>query len=336
MGLDRAMVTKAKARSAQHLNMDDFTKMINLSTVGDVAAYLKSQTRFSAVLEAVNEKSVHREYLEQRIRSQAQHDFNALLKFMKTDKHHFYDFFIKEMEINHILFVLHAIDAGTKYHLGKFLMNLNHLMVFDVEALAQCTTYSEVLSVLENTPYEKILVSLKKDDVDLIFIETTLHNYYNQSILELIESEPHHEEILDLFKMKLELRALSHAYRLKFYFKVDDQMILKDMKKSFYRVYEENLKQWLHSYDPQVFFEGMSESYYGKITDIVSDKHVEYSFAMVLFKILKKKMRMSNDPDVILFAYMNLVEIQIDNIIDIIEGIRYAIPKQEILDLLIV
>lgn len=335
MANDTAMIAKAKARTSNHLKIDDYRNMINMHSVGEIASYLKATPRFRDVLAPVNERAIHREYLEQRIRSQAQLDFNALLKFMKTNHHHFYEFFVMEMEIDHILFVLHAIEAQSKYHLGQFLMHLNHLMSFDVELLAQCTSYEEVLHVLKGSPYEKVLYGLRKDSVDLAKVEDQLHSFYNKTMLELIERESQHQEILDVFKMKLELNDLAHTYRIKKYFNTELNASSISMSHINYKIPKATLDLWIQKADAKEMLQGIQDSYYGNMIEIDESKHIEYSFSMILYKILKKKMRTSNDSDVILFAYMNLVSIEIENLVDVIEGIRYSIPKQEIIDLLI-
>lgn len=335
MSRDTAMVAKAKAMSSKHLNQDDYRTMIHFNSVGDIAAYLKKHPRYHRVLEVVNEKAIHRDYLEQRIRSQAQYDFNSLLKFMKTDHHHFYEFFIRDIEMNHILFVLHAVEANTKYHLGKFMMDLNYLMAFDVEKLAVCTTYLEVLDVLKDTDYASVLRELKKEHPDLPKIEDQLHAHYNETMFKLIKSSGSHEEILDLFRMKLELNDLSHAYRLKKYFQSDASVIERSLEWTAYKISKQDIHHWLNQVDEQDLLQGIKHSYYGKIYDIQEDYHIEHNFSMILYQILKRKMRISNHPDVILFSYMNLVQIEIENIIDIIEGVRYDISRDEIMSLLI-
>lgn len=330
-----AMVAKAKARSSKHLSLEDYRNMINLHSVGEIAAYLKATSRYQEVLDPVNVSAIHREYLEQRIRSQAQLDFHSLLKFMKTDTHHFYEFYIKELEIHHILFVIHAIDAKTKYHLGKFQMHLNDLMEFDLEQLALCNTYEEVLMVMKDTSYEVVLLQLAQESPDISIIEDQLYVLYNKTMVTLIKHEAHHQEILDLFLMKLELNDIAHAFRLKKYFQMDSSLIHHRLNWISYKVPKSQMDEWIASDDESDFIKGLNESYYGKTMHIDTDKHIEYSFSMILYRIFKQKMRVSNHADVVLFSYMNLVEIEIQNIIDIIEGIRYAISKEEILKLLI-
>lgn len=335
MSLDMAMVAKAKARSSKHLSYEDYRQMINLHSVGEIAAYLKQTPRYQEVLEPVNVNAIHREYLEQRIRSQAQIDFNALLKFMKTKTHHFYEFYIKELEIHHILFVLHAIDANTKYHLGKFQMHLNDLMEFDLEELALCQTYDDVLKVMSGTSYESILLQLNRNQPDISVIEDQLYHLYNKTMVQLIEDESHHQEILDLFLMKLELNDIAHAYRLRKYFQMDPNSIQHRLNWMAYKISNQQVNEWINSENEIDFINGLNDSFYGKTMKIDTEKHIEYSFSIILYRILKQKMRTSNHSDVVLFSYMNLVDIEIQNIIDIIEGIRYSISKEDILELLI-
>ncbi len=335
MSKDHAMASKALALLSKQLDNSDYRNMMDAGSVSSIASYLKEHTRYGAVLEAVNEKAIHREYLEQRIRSQAQIEFASLLKYMKTDQHHFYEFFIKEMEINHIIFVLYAIEAKTKYHLGKFLMELNHLMIFDVNKLAQCTNYTEVLEVLKDTEYKNVLSMLLKDSVDLTLLEDLLWEYYNDSMLSLIKREPHHQEVMEVFKIKLELKNLALIYRLKKYYNLDAKAFSPRLYKHSFIIPSKVMKYWIDHYSAEQIVEAIKETRYGKYDVFHGDHHIEYYFSMILYKILRQKIRLAKDTDVVLFAYMNLVAFEIENIIDVIEGIRYKIPSDEIVDLLI-
>jgi V/A-type H+-transporting ATPase subunit C len=55
----------------------------------------------------------------------------------------------------------------------------------------------------------------------------------------------------------------------------------------------------------------------------------------IQFKLHKRILRFSKNPDVILVAYLTLLEVEIQNIIDIIEGVRYRVDQDRIAKLLI-
>lgn len=54
-----------------------------------------------------------------------------------------------------------------------------------------------------------------------------------------------------------------------------------------------------------------------------------------MFNLTKRLMRFSTNPNIILMAYLNLLEIEIQNVIDIIEGVRYKVENDKIAKLLI-
>ena len=58
-------------------------------------------------------------------------------------------------------------------------------------------------------------------------------------------------------------------------------------------------------------------------------------FRELKFKWAKKNIRYSNIPEIIGYSYMSLKEIEILNVINIIEGVRYKLPSDKIERMLI-
>lgn len=334
MSNDYAMATKARALYSQHLSLRNYASLLDLNSVGDIAGYLKSQTRYSGVLEGVNQDAIHRDYLEQRIRSIAMGEFLSLMTYVQKEKHHFYEFYIKELEINQIIFVLHAIDSASQYHYGKFLNELNHLMAFDVDALMVCKTYDEVLDVLEGTVYRSILSLLLNEEPDLSRAENNLHAHYNDYMLKLISQE-NDPELESLFSMQLELENIVYIYRMKKYFDMNPEDLRAHIQGPYVHISHKKIKQWLEDYSGDQVLEALQNSYYGRLVDFDGEHHIEYYADYIRFKTLKKALRFSTNTDLTLFAYMGLVSIEIKNIIDVIEGVRYKVSTQEIENLLI-
>lgn len=335
MANDYAMATKARALYSKHLSPQNYAAMLDLDTVGEVASYLKGQTRYLSVLEGVNEEAIHREFLEQRIRSIAMSEFSLLMRYVQKDKHHFYQFYLKELEMNHLIFVLRAIEAGSTHHYGQFLNELNHLMVFDVDALMVCTTYQDVLKVVADTEYRKVLGVLSSDDVDLSQVEDLLQAHYNQTMLTLIKSEESDDELLNIFIMQLELENIALIYRMKKYFNVSPQDMHARRMGPTLHISEKKIKEWVETADSDTILSDLESSYYGQFGPFDDVNHIEHYFDTIRYKTLKRLMRFSTNTDVTLFAYMSLVTLEIKNVIDVVEGVRYKIAPQEIEKLLI-
>ena len=62
---------------------------------------------------------------------------------------------------------------------------------------------------------------------------------------------------------------------------------------------------------------------------------IEHTTKMINYNLNHRQIMFANDPDTVLLAYMRLVENEIDNIVDIIEGVRYRVSSEEIRRMLI-
>lgn len=334
MASDFAMSAKARAMYSGHLSSQNYATMLELDSVSAIGGYLKNQTRYSSVLSGVNEESIHRDFLEQKIRSLAMKEFVSLMRYVKKEKNHFYQFYLKELEINQLIFVLHAIESNTTHHYGKFMNEINHLMVFDVDALMVCTTYDQVLKVVSGTEYRDVLSLLSAEKVDLSQAEDNLQEHYNQSILKLIQAEGD-KELLNAFNMQLELENIVLIYRMKKYFDVKPQDLGARLQGPHRHISRKKIEDWVDHYSGAEILEDLKHSYYGQFVDFDSKHHIEYYFDMIRYKEFRSILRLSSNTDLILFAYMMLVSLEIKNIIDVIEGVRYKITTHEIEQLLI-
>lgn len=336
MASDYAMSTKARSFYSQHLTAAQYRSMLEMPEIPAIASYLKNETRYADVLDGINEKGIHRGFLEQRIRLKSHIEFLGLMRYIQTSKHHFYEFYVREVEISQIIFILHAIDAGTSHFVEDFVEDLNHLMSFDVYGLAKCTSFEEVYNYLSNTAYNKPLAFLTEEIVDISKCEDSLKIFYNQRMLELIRHEPDNKELLEVFRINIELENISNVYRMKKFFNMTSTEIINRVHYEPHFISENQLHEWIRTMNADEFLEAFKDTPYGNYEDFEGNRHIEYYFDMIRYRILKKKMRFTTNSDVILFSYMFLLKIEIENIIDVVEGVRYRMSPEEIVKLLIV
>ena len=335
MANDQAMVSKARSLFSQHLVLSDFVRMLETHEVPSIAAILKNETRYQTVLEDINDKSVHREFLEQRIRLQAHHEFNILMRYMKVDKHQFYQFYIQDLEIKHLIYALHAIETKSKSFLGQFMLDLDDLMVFDLNKLLEANTFEDVYKLVEHTHYKSALSSLLTESPNLGMIEDKLRRAYKVNILSMIEVGKY-QEVSDLFKMSLELENIELIFRLKKYYPGSYEALNGLKGGPYLHIPKEKLFKWIEKSSIEEMITDLQNSYYGRFVEFNQEQNIEYFVSNILFKVLSRKMRQSQKPDVILFSYMHLLELEIQNIVDVVEGARYQLPSAEVIELLII
>ena len=217
----------------------------------------------------------------------------------------------------------------------------NRMISFDVEELIKVNTFDELLSVLKNTPYYSILKPLKPRsvlDIDYANFEIVLKAYYYKRVYEIIEQEftgKDKKDIRDLFDTQIELENITKIYRLKKYYNASPSEIKKVLNPTYKRISKNDLDEWIDTLDAQAFLHAVNKNAYDIPTDAKEFQYIEYQTDAIMFDLNKRLMRFSTNPNIILVSYLSLLDIEIRNIIDIIEGIRYKVENDKIAKLLI-
>lgn len=337
-----AMAAKAKAMYGKHLKSDDYTELLRKKTVQEIAGYLKNETAFKSVLKGINEFSIHRGHLEMLIRQTFYLDFLELIRYGQSKKDHFYEYGVLMIEIKQILMSIRLISETDKTNqIAQLPIFANRMISFDVEELIKVNTFDELLSVLKNTPYYSILKPLKPRsvlDIDYANFEIVLKAYYYKRVYEIIEQEftgKDKKDIRDLFDTQIELENITKIYRLKKYYNASPSEIKKVLNPTYKRISKNDLDEWIDTLDAQAFLHAVNKNAYDIPTDAKEFQYIEYQTDAIMFDLNKRLMRFSTNPNIILVSYLSLLDIEIRNIIDIIEGIRYKVENDKIAKLLI-
>jgi V/A-type H+/Na+-transporting ATPase subunit C len=337
-----AMAAKAKAMYGKHLKSDDYTELLRKKTVQEIAGYLKSETAFKSVLQGINEFAIHRGHLEMLIRQTFYLDFLELIRYGQSNKDHFYEYGVLMIEMKQILMTIRLLSETDKTNqIAQLPIFANRMISFDVEKLIKVNTFDELLSVLRNTPYYNLLKPLKPRsilDIDYANFEVVLKSYYYKRVYEIIEHEftgKDKQDIKDLFDTQIELENITKIYRLKKYYNSSPLEIKKVLNPTYKRINKKLLDELIETKDAHGFLLAINQNGYNIPTDIKEFQYIEYQTDAIMFDLNKRLMRFSTNPNIILVSYLSLLEIEIRNIIDIIEGIRYKVENDKIAKLLI-
>lgn len=337
-----AMAAKAKAMYGKHLKSDDYTELLRKKTVQEIAGYLKSETAFKSVLQGINEFAIHRGHLEMLIRQTFYLDFLELIRYGQSNKDHFYEYGVLMIEMKQILMTIRLLSETDKTNqIAQLPIFANRMISFDVEKLIKVNTFDELLNVLKNTPYYNLLKPLKPRsvlDIDYANFEVVLKTYYYKRVYEIIEHEftgKDKQDIRDLFDTQIELENITKIYRLKKYYNSSPLEIKKVLNPTYKRINKKLLDELIETKDAHGFLLAINQNGYNIPTDIKEFQYIEYQMDAIMFDLNKRLMRFSTNPNIILVSYLSLLEIEIRNIIDIIEGIRYKVENDKIAKLLI-
>lgn len=337
-----AVLSKARAMYGKRLKEKDYLNLMSCDSVSEIASYLKHRTSYSDILSAINESDIHRGYLEDIIRRKLFYDFAVLGKYDLSSGEHFFNYIIAKIEIQEIMHIIMLMAAGkTSEYLYSMPVFFGRHTKIDIYAFSSIKNFDDLLEATKKSVYKEVLMPFRPHNintpVDISQIEAALYTYLYDVVFHIIDKYTRGKtkaELNDLFNTYIDLNNMVRITRVKKFYNVDDEYI-ETIIFPFGTLGIKTLREYIYSKDPKQMMIDMKNSKVGKKwlskgLDTI-DKIPKYMrFIRSLHDI-----RFSISPPIVLMSYIFLKEIEILNIINIIEGIRYKLSSDEIKSMLI-
>ncbi len=328
---------KAKAMFGKRLRPEDYQTMMQKKNVSEVASYLKQDTYFSTILQGINEQGIHRGQLESLIRMDLFQRFSSLMRYVDHRRAKFYRYGVMDQEIVQILACIRSLSTEDKL---SFIVNvpthLERLTLFKMEELSMVKSYADLLDVVKGTMYEAILKKFQVEDIknfDFNACEIELRKKYSEAITDLINHGFHgqaRKAVQDMFTTRDELLNFQKIYRMKKYFNYGPDRIKNMIEIKRAHLSKEEMNNLIEKVDADDMFEWLRKTSYGKYIDDQQFLYIEYHIKKILYAMDRKQMTFSTNPDLVVLAYILMSEVEIQNIVDIIEGVRYRMPPDKV------
>lgn len=336
-----ATVAKIMAIYGKRIKPQDYTEMMNKQNVSEVAEYLKRNTHYSGLLSSIDTNTIHRGMLENLLRRSVFETYMRITGFEHISKQEFYNYKILQTEIDEILRCVRFINAKSQKLITDVPIYINHLTSFDLLELAKITDFKELLTFLKKTPYYDVLKTIRPNDeglVDVTKCETLLRSYYIERLkgsLHFKKSDV--QQFTALLETDIDLINVINAYRLTAFFNESETEIEKDMLPFYGRLSAAKQKDIYSAPNSEEFIRRFSKTYYGKqmIENGYDINSLEQSAQRLRYKYAKLMLKRSASAPLSVYSYIFLLEIEVQNLISIIEGIRYGIEVNKIASLII-
>lgn len=340
----QALAAKVKARYGKRLSENQYNDLLHKRSVAEVAGYLKSLPGYSEMLRDIQESTIHRGQLENILRRSYFFQYLELMNYNFDGKDGLYTYLIRRYEVEQILKRIQAINSGaTEEYVAQIPTFVSTYARFDFMGLSSAKDFDTLLAKLKKTPYEKALAPykpLRGELIDYSACEQALYACFYVDLCKNIRSSfqgKQQQELLKIIAYQVELRDIQIIYRLKLFYNMPSNKIrlylLPEVKESG-MIRPKLMDKLITAATPEQFLELFEGSIYGKMLPQDSP-NFEYSLSYIRYKLFCKELTFSTSTPVIFLSYLLLGEIQIQNIITIIEGIRYQIEPDEIKKLVI-
>jgi V/A-type H+-transporting ATPase subunit C len=198
-----------------------------------------------------------------------------------------------------------------------------------------------LLRLLVDTPYYNVLKKFDPAEgqkIDIVKIEIEFNKLYYGKILSIIRHTYSGEvqgRIKNSFGMQIDLSNITDIIRLKKYFNAKSDYIKTLLLPFYFKVNRSELDSMMEASDADAVWQSACETYYGKAFKKNNFEFVENYAQQIMFQYHKHLFVTSTSAPIAATSYLQLKEIEIQNIIHIIEGIRYELAPAEIGKLLV-
>ena len=332
-----AIIAKIKTKYGKRMTDKDFRAMVKCESVGDVVQYLKSYTHYQVFLDKVS-NDIHRGNLEQLIRERQFEELLTLCKYNQGDTA-VTKYILRSTEISELMKFITLLSIGRpREYLFSLPLYFTQHTDIALEKLSSIHSHKELVSALKRTDYADILRQFPPDDngdYDLADIEDALENdNLDQLYTDIgsIKNKKDRNELIKLFDTLSDYQNYSRIIRLKKNYHLSNDEIRKHLLR-YGKLTGKNLDRILSKEEYEEIREELKRTGVGKkakTIDADSEMAVQGSFEMC-----RRQLYFSTNPEIVLLAYRIVSLTELNNVIAVVEGVRYQIEPDKILEILI-
>ncbi len=337
-----AILAKSRAMYGRRLTEQNYLDLINCRSVGEIASYLKTRTSYADIFEGVATANIHRGRLEEIFKKRLLKQYASLCRYEMSIGQEFYRYFILKNDITQILSIVRLLSIGRSGdYLFSFPAFFSEHTDLDLFKLASIDSYAGLLDALSGTEYKEILAPFEKTAKaarESLDIEAALYNFFYSKLWQLANKDfkgSRLEGMLDVLRIQVDMRAIVNLYRLKKMLHADETLLMRFIIPEISNFTGKEISLLVQSPSAEEMLKSLELTFYGKQLKAIDFEYVEVATHKILNNWSKKHFRFSTDPTVVMFCYISIAENEIDNIIHIVEGVRYHVPADKIKPMLI-
>ncbi len=343
---DNAIMAKVHCLFGKRLGAEDYSQLVQKRSIADIVSYLKNETYYSEVLSEVKEDIVHREEVEIFVGRRELEIYLMLSKYSSGDDL-FFKMYKMKNEVQQLVFAMRLLNAG---EMSRFIVSLPTYLAkhisFDLFEVAKAKDYDDLLLALEHSDYYNILGKFRpishEKPINIPMCEAALLTHYYSKMLETVRHEfrgSTRQDLEKLFYYLVDFHNISVIYRMKRSFNSNKQTILSYLVNIHAKVSDAVYSQLIDANDVHEMDDVLKQN---KLHDLfvadsnLSPEHMFFQTQRIRRRICQKAFRFSSSPVIVVICYMMMLEIEVNNIVNIIEGSRYEISPDEIRAMLVV
>ncbi len=334
--------TKIRAMGSQLLTDKDYQQLAYLSSVGEAVEYLRQKTAFKQAFEIVEEATLHRAAVERMLFFTEYFDFVKIYRFSHVKLRRFLNLYFLSYERHFLKSAFRAVsdqreadikvtDLGTFFH--------KHA-AFSCEKVSEARTIDELLEALRGSPYYEYLHPLQEQGAGLFDYETAIDTYVFSRMWKQIKKQfqgDDYETLQQTYGCQFDLLNLMWIYRSKKYYNLEKGEIYGLLLPIHHKLNKATVQRLVETANVEEFKAILEQTYYGNRYEVALDGeeqgfYIEKIYHGLLYHIHNREFRSHPFSAAAVNSYLYKKHLETERLITTIEGIRYGLPAQTIIE----
>lgn len=323
-----AVATKIKAMKGRMLNRRDFEQMAQMASVREVAVFLKNHSAYSGALAGLDENDIHRGQIEQKLEIAMFNDFISIYRQFDPKMRNFLNIYFLKYEIEILKSILQMIldDREISYDLSAFVDFFDKHTDLHVKKLFESPDLHGFVDNLKGSEFYPILQAATEKEMSLFDIEMRLDLYYFRMLWRTIDKKTGGQDqklAKEIVGTRADIINIMWIYRAKRYYNVDEATIHSYLIPVHRHLSVAQIDSIVAAPDIGALESEIGKTKYKDMFVSLDEQGMQKKYKTVVNQIEKSLMSRFPYSLAIVIGYMNIKETEIENIISIIECVRY-------------
>lgn len=330
--------TKIRAMQAKLVGEKEYREIAQLTSVPQVAAYLKKQPGYSDLWADLDENALHRGEIEKLLTHSIHQNFAKLYRFANPQQRTFMALYFKRYEIAVMKECLRKIFDKGRVALDLSLFNdfFSKHSKIDLDKLTAASTVEEFINSLQGTEYYSPLSKIGNEYTPLLFdYGMALDQYYFSNIWKVKDKlfrKKDLSEIIKAYGNKFDMLNLQWIYRAKKYYRMTPTDIYALLIPVQYKLSQKEIMALVEATNMEEFGRILDKTAYKKRFPDLTPETLEEYYTLNLRTILETEARKNPHSVIMIYSYLYHKEHEVDRLTAAIECIRYGMSPAETLD----
>lgn len=333
-----AVLALSRAFYGKRLTNEDYNAMLHCRTVGEIAQYLRLKTPYGEEIAQSGMTSFQARGLEELVSKHRFASFESLCRYEMAIGSAFYRYFILRDEIDQIERATLLLLGGNKeIYLERVNSFLDKHLSIDLFALGRANSLEEIAVSLQKTAYGVLYdACLRAPKVDYLTFEQAFEAFFSKQIKALCKqcfSGGERQALLELIARTRDCQLIERVWRAKRFYPTSADLCadLAKPDSDLLTLFSDRERKALSAASSVEEVKALlQKSAYRRWFDPKSERSIEFQLEQSLFCHCEKQIRFSSYPSVVMFCYLQLSRIETNNLVRIIEGVKFGVAPQVI------